>query len=262
VSGALPPGPIESFENKTHSALAGVRVRPVTPFTVLLDVEYGRADRPFTPIGEKRYHGETVRGEWRQGAWLVSGRFQAYRNRNNLPPVLTAFEPLPGASHRLESRQYSLGLSWTPKQRWAFDGGYAKLHLDTASGIVNFPLGPSVEERRSLYTSNLHTVHATLRAEAPRGVTVFLGYTLVKDTAEGRGARGQAPSYAAFGFDGTDFVNAYPLSYQSPQARVSVRLHRRASWNAGWQYYRYSERFTGLQNYFAHVGWTSVRWAF
>jgi hypothetical protein len=266
VSGALPPGPLDTFENTTHAVLAGVRLRPFAPLSVLFDVEYGRADQPFTPIAAKRYHGETVRAEFKHKAWLLTGSFKAYRNRNAPPPVLSALEGAVSSLHRLESRQYTSALSCTPaKARWAFDAGYSKLHLDTASGIVNFPLpaGPNVLARRSLYETNLHHAHGTLRIELPRQTTLFLGYSIVKDTAGLDLPRfTPGPSYPSFGFDGTDFRNAYPLSYQAPQARLSFRLHRRLSWNASWQYYNYSERYSGLQNYHAHLLSTSFRWAF
>jgi hypothetical protein len=266
VSGALPPGPLDTFENTTRAGLAGVRLRPIAPLSILLDVEYGRADQPFTPIADKRYHGETARVEFKRKTWLLTGSFKTYRNRNTPPPVLSALEGAVSSLHRLESNQYTFSFSYTPaKARWTFDGGYSRLQLETASGIVNFPLapGPNVAARRNLYETDLHHAHATLRVEFPRQTTLFLGYSIVKDTAGLDRARFTlGPSYPSFGFDGTDFRNAYPLSYQAPQVRLSFRLHRRLSWNAAWQYYNYSERYSGLQNYHAHLASTSFRWAF
>ena len=51
-------------------------------------------------------------------------------------------------------------------------------------------------------------------------------------------------------------------SYHSPLARVSLELNKNLSWNVGWQFYNYSEQFTGRQNYHAHVGYSSFRWTF
>lgn len=266
ISGSLPDFPLDTFENRTHGILAGLRLRPLQPLTLLFDLEYGRADRPFTAISDKRYRGQTARAEYKQKAWLFTGSFKAYRNLNT-PPVLTALEGAGGASHRLDSRQYAFNVGYTPKSRWTFDAGYTKLHLNSASGIVNFPLatGPNVAARRSLYTTDLHNVHTTLRVELPRRATLFLGYSLVKDTAEP--SRGSSflfafGSYPTFVATDADFINAYPLNYQSPQVRLSFPVHKKLSWNAGWQYYGYSERYTGLQNYFAHIATTSLRWSF
>ncbi|MBI3695536.1 MAG: hypothetical protein HY238_11950 [Acidobacteria bacterium] len=265
VSGAPTDVPIFSVENRLHSGLAGVRLRPLPPLTMLFDIEYGHADHPFTPIGEKRYHAETAKAQWKWKAWLVTGSFKAYRNRNNAPPVLDAIDGGGSFSHHYQSRQYSAGLAWTPAKRYGLDAGYGKLHLNTASGIVNFPLAAAVTARRSLYESELHHAHGTFRVDVHNHVALFLGYSIVKDTAGGRGlplAPGFALTYPNFGFDGTDLINAYPLSYQAPQARLTVKLHKKLSWNANWQYYGYHERFSGLENYHAHMSSTSLRWGF
>jgi hypothetical protein len=267
ISGALPEPPaLDTFENTTHAVLAGVRLRPVSPLTVLLDFEHGRADRPFTPISDKRYHGETVRLEFRRQGWLLTGGFKAYRNRNSPPAAVPALEGALSSPHRLQSRQYTFALAYTPpKTRWTFDGGYSKLHLDTASGIVNL-FGPLVSLTRTVYRTELHHAHASLRVELPRQATLFLGYSLVQDTADPDcGASflcGALFFPASPTLTDTAVVNAYPLNYQSPQARLTIRLHRKLSWNGGWQYYGYSEKFTGLQNYFAHLAYTSLRWSF
>ncbi|MBI3666510.1 MAG: hypothetical protein HY236_09870 [Acidobacteria bacterium] len=267
TGGTSPDLPLYSFENALHSGLAGVRLRPVDPFTMLFDVEVGRADRPFAPVSEKNYHAETLKAQWKRKAWLVTASFKNYSNRNEAPLLNTSLEGVPSV-HNYESRQYSTSLSWTPARRYAFDGGYTRLHLDTASGIVNFPLPgqPIPSARRSIYRSEIHHVHGTLRTELHKNVVLFLGYSIVKDTADSRRSNETvAPFVAAYpnvSFDGTDLINAYPLSYQAPQARVTLQLHKKLSWNAGWQYYAYSERFAGFQDYHAHLGYTSFRWAF
>jgi hypothetical protein len=60
----------------------------------------------------------------------------------------------------------------------------------------------------------------------------------------------------------TSNPQTFPLRYLSPQGRVSVRISEKIRWNAGYQYYGYHEDFSGLQNYRAHTGYTSVLWAF
>jgi nitrite reductase/ring-hydroxylating ferredoxin subunit len=60
-------------------------------------------------------------------------------------------------------------------------------------------------------------------------------------------------------------VQTYPLTFQSPLARVSFKITNKIRWNAGWQFYRYREEFgllSILRNYRAHTGYTSVQWAF
>ena len=60
-------------------------------------------------------------------------------------------------------------------------------------------------------------------------------------------------------------VQTYPLTFQSPLARVSVKITNKVRWNVGWQFYRYHEEFglfSVLRNYRAHTGYTSILWAF
>jgi len=60
-------------------------------------------------------------------------------------------------------------------------------------------------------------------------------------------------------------VQTFPLTYQSPLARLSVRITPKIRWNAGWQFYNYGEDFhlfAYSQNFHAHTGFTSVLWSF
>jgi len=62
-----------------------------------------------------------------------------------------------------------------------------------------------------------------------------------------------------------DSVQTFPLTYQSPMARLSIRITPKLRWNAGWQFYGYGELFHQLgydQNFHAHTGYTSVLWSF
>jgi hypothetical protein len=60
----------------------------------------------------------------------------------------------------------------------------------------------------------------------------------------------------------TDFFQVFPLSFESPLARVSLRINEKLRFNAGYQYYGYNEDFSSFQNYRAHTGYTSVTWSF
>ncbi|HLM55557.1 MAG TPA: hypothetical protein VK422_05470, partial [Pyrinomonadaceae bacterium] len=69
-------------------------------------------------------------------------------------------------------------------------------------------------------------------------------------------------------------VTSFPMSFQSPEARVAIRVNRRIDWNIGYQYYNYNEsRLAALnvpnfivsprpQNYHAHLPYTSLRFYF
>jgi hypothetical protein len=167
----------------------------------------------------------------------------------NAPVVLSAY-----SSH---SRNYSANASWAAKDWLALDAGYMKLHLDTVSGIAYFAgTGrPTRQEDTSLFWSNIHAANLGARLAVAKRADVYVGYTITKDAGDGRAA-------ATGLFAG---VQTFPLSYQSPLGRLSVRITPKLRWNAGWQYYNYHEEFGVLgyyQNFHAHTGYTSLTWAF
>ena len=60
-------------------------------------------------------------------------------------------------------------------------------------------------------------------------------------------------------------VQTFPLTYQSPLARVSVRINEKVRWNVGWQFYNYHQQFNVFgyyQNFRAQNGYTSLSWSF
>ncbi len=57
-------------------------------------------------------------------------------------------------------------------------------------------------------------------------------------------------------------AQTFPLRYLSPQGKLSFKITEKIRWNAGYQYYGYSESFSSLQDYRAHTGYTSIAWSF
>ncbi|MBS1824995.1 MAG: hypothetical protein JST93_06715 [Acidobacteria bacterium] len=233
--------------NRLNSGLGGLRLRPIKPLTIQLDAEVGRSDRPFLPISEKNYHAFNGRIQYKLKSLQLSALTRTLYNTN----TANLF------AHSARSRQYAYDASWAPSSWLSFDAGYSKLHLDTLTGIAYFAASRLVEGSRSLYISNIHGVNFGLRAAIRKRADLYLGYSLTKDTGDGR----------AFPITNTDafyLAQTFPLSYQSPQARLSVRLHNRLRWNLGYQHYAYREEFSTLtyQNYRAHTGYTSLLWSF
>lgn len=236
-------------ENRQDAGLAGLRVTPSKPLRISLDAEVGRSDRPFFPVSEKDYHALGGRIQYRAKTLQLSAATRASYNTNSA--ALSAYGS--------RARSHSFDGSWTPRDWFAIDAGYARLHLDTESGIAYFA-SRLVEGERSYYLSNLHTAHAGLRLGIRNRADLWLGYTRVQDTGDGRAAADastRGPSLAAF-----RAAQVFPLTYQSPLLRFSLRLKSKLRWNAGYQYYGYSEVFSSLQNYRAHTGYTSVLWSF
>ena len=62
-----------------------------------------------------------------------------------------------------------------------------------------------------------------------------------------------------------DSVQTFPLTYQSPQARVSYRITEKMRWNVGLQFYNYNQQFNPFgfyQNFHANTGFSSILWSF
>ena len=115
---------------------------------------------------------------------------------------------------------------------------------------------------QSIYISNLHAVNVGLRFAIRNYADLYTGYSITKDNGDGRASL--APQATAAGQVFYN-VQTFPMTFQSPLARLSVRINEKVRWNLGWQYYGYDEKFglLGLnQGYRAHTGYTSLLWAF
>jgi hypothetical protein len=241
-------------DNHVQSGLAGVRLKPLKPLTISLDAEISRADRPFTPIADRNFHALRGRAQYKAKTLLLSA---AYRQNYDTNSVSLS-------AHSSRARNYSFDASWAPRGWFAFDAGYAKIHLDTVSGIAFFAGGNLLTGRSSIYISNIHAANFGGRFGIGERADIYLGYSITKDTGDGRSS--PAPPGT------TDPVSllllpaqTFPLSFQSPLARLSVRLSQKVRWNAGWQFFNYHEKFLlvgATQNYRANTGYTSVLWSF
>ncbi len=246
-------------DNTLHSGLFGLRFTPGRGLAANIDAEVGRADRPFYPISERRYH-------------LLGGRVQ-YRARNVTLSAQASSNyktsSVTLSEHSSRARNYMLDASWAPRDWFSFDAGYSKQHLDTLSGIAyfaNFQLTPD----HSFYISNLHTAYLTTRFAIRSRADLSIGYTRVQDTGDGRDRPDAASRPAALA--PFSVAQTYPVTYETPLARLSVRMHEKLRFNVGWQFYHFDEKWlsafaAGLapnfaQRYSAHVGYTSVLWSF
>jgi hypothetical protein len=216
-------------ENRLHSSVAGARFQPAKPLSLMFDGEIGRVDRPFLALSEKRYH-------------LLSARIQ-YRNNKGLMLAASTranynFNSDSLFHHSSRSRDFTLDASWSGRGGIGFDAGYARLHLDTLTGLAYFASLELVRDR-SLYISNIHALHTTVRIALAGRADLFAGYSRTQDTGR-----------------------TFPLTYDAPQARMSIRIHDKLRLNFGYQRYRYEERMLLAVNYRAHTGYTSLLWSF
>jgi hypothetical protein len=260
-----------------RSGLAGFRITPRTGFSLIVDAELGRANRPFFPISERNYHALSARAQYKSRTLTLSAATRTFYNTNSVSLF----------SHSSRSRNYSADASWAPRSWFALDVSYARLHLDTLTGLAYFAAG-SVTPDTSIYLSNIHATNIGIRFPIKTWADITLGYSRVQDTGDGRSsiAVPAADTRPAGVYPAFSAAQVFPLTYQSPFGRVSVRLHDKIRWNLGYQRYNYNQEFPsecrlapeiglppatpqGLRNacpssgnYRAHTGYTSVVWSF
>ena len=263
--------------NRLHSGLFGIRLTPSKPFSLLLDAEIGRANRPFFTVSHRNYHALSARAQYKTRKLTLAASARSFYNTNSVSLF----------THSSRSRNYSADASWAPGAWFAIDASYARLHLDTLTGIAYFAAS-AVTSDRSLYLSNIHTANLGARIAIKGRADLTFGFSRVQDTGDGRSAPATpAPDTPTAGqSDIFRAAQVFPLVYQSPFARLSIRFHDKIRWNLGYQHYKYAEDFpsacrlapvAGLApvtaqserllcaisgDYRAHTGFTSVVWSF
>ena len=241
--------------NHTTAGVFGLNWLPILGLKTRVEAEIGRNADPYTPTSLRNYHAIRARGLYRIKNISLGASYQQNYNSNSI--VVTSY-----SSH---ARSYSVDESWTLKSGISFDTAYSTLHLDTLGGIAFFAGAPRpvlVSDLDSIYVSNIHALNAGVRIPLRKRADLYLGYNLTKDTGDGRSTEAAQPTAA-----GQVFYNAqtFPLTYQAPVVRLSIRINEKLRWNAGYQYYGYHEQFGLLsdnQSYRANTGYTSLLWAF
>jgi len=239
--------------NHLHAGLVGLRIQPVRPLSISVDSEAGRSDKPFTPIADRKYHVLGGRVQYRKGPATVTAYSKAAYNTNSSSLFV----------HSGRSRVQAVDASWAARSSLSFDAGYTKQHWDTLTGLAYFA-GGEVTGDQSVYTSNIHTAYLSVRASIRKTADLTFGFHRVQDTGDGRGSPAAVPSGARPGSMAAAFraAQTFPLRYQSPLARLSVKVHDKVRWNLGYQFYHYKEEFFTSRNYRANTGFTSVVWSF
>jgi hypothetical protein len=239
--------------NNTHAIIGGFKARPVSDWTLYFDAEHGTADNVFTRIGNYEYTNIRAKSKYKPTTRLSFNL--AFIAKNNSNPSEIAGVSLEDFGVSVKSKIFSSTIDWTATSRFSVSGGY-NYHWINSDAIVDYffnsvrhPLGHSLY----LVRNNFFFVETVARI-APRA-TLFAAYRINKDN--GQGNRIADPTGNP-GF----LIASYPMSFQSPEARLAIKLHHRLDWNIGYQYYNYNEStIVGPrpENYHAHLPYTSLR---
>src|SRR5687768_4837766 len=240
-------------ENHTHVFIGGFKARPTNEWTIYFDAEHGTADNVFTRIGN--YDFTNIRAKTRFKPTSRITLNLALIAKNNANPSEIAGVSLADFGVSTKSRIFTSSLDWATTSNFSISGGYnfhwvnSKAIVDYFFNSVQHPFG------NSLYYMRNHFFYVESVARLAPRATLFTAYRINKDT--GQGSRVADPT----GIPGT-LIASYPMSFQSPEARLAIKLHHRLDWNIGYQYYNYNEStIVGPrpQNYHAHQPYTSLR---
>jgi hypothetical protein len=256
-NGSIPPPTRSStsdlFENNTHAFFGGFRTRPASNWTIYFDAEHGTADNVFTRIGNYDY--TNIRAKTRYAPTKKVTFNLAVITRDNANPSEIAGVSLQDFGVSIKSRVFTSSVDWTPTSRFQLNTGYNYNWINSNAVVEYFFNGIRHPQGHSVYyvRNNFFFIDAT--ALLARRVSLFTSYRINKDN--GQGSRLADP----IGTPGT-LLSSYPISYQSPEGRLAIKINRRLDWNVGYQYYNYNESpIVGPrpQNYHAHLPYTSLR---
>ena len=252
---ALPPSSFTE-ENNTHAILGGFKARPLSEWTIYFDAEHGTADNVFTRIGNYDYTNIRAKSRYKPTQNIAFNL--ALITKDNANPSEIAGVSLEDFGVKVRSRIFTSSLDWTATSRFSLSTGYNYHWINSRSIIDYFFNGIAHPLGNSLYFVRNNFFFAESVARITPRVTLFAAYRINKDN--GQGNRVADPT----GNPGT-LIASYPMSFQSPEARLAVKLHHRLDWNVGYQYYNYNEStIVGPrpQNYHAHLPYTSLRFYF
>jgi hypothetical protein len=243
----------EVEHNHTNAFFGGFKARPVKNWTIYFDAEHGTADNVFSRIGNYDY--TNVRAKSRYAASKTLSFNLAVITKDNSNPSEIAGVSLSDFGVNIKSRTFTSSVDWAATPRLSISTGYnynwvnSDAVVDYFYNSVRHPLGHSLYFVRN----NFFFLDATAQL-FPR-VTLYASYRINQDN--GQGNRLADPT----GTPGS-LISSYPMNFQSPEARLAIKINRRLDWNIGYQYYNYNESVLvgpRPQNYHAHLPYTSLR---
>lgn len=243
----------EEVDNQTHSAIFGLKARPVKAWTIYFDGEHGNADSVFTRLANNDFTNLRLRNRINASNQLALNFSFISRDNTNPADVITSpsvpFGTPPGALDvNVKTRNFTSSIDWTPDGKFSLSGGYTHMRVTSIAGIL-LPISGQRRVGESQYFSRENFFFFNVFVRPVSRVTFYAGYHINKDS--GQGDRVSTSNVI--------LIDSYPMSFQSPEARMTLKLNRMLDWNIGYTYYNYRDRFFPIQNYHAHLPYTSLR---
>lgn len=243
----------EEVDNQTHTAIFGFKARPVKAWTIYFDGEHGDADSVFTRLANNDFTNLRLRNRINVNDRISVNFSLITKDNTNPADVITSpsvpFGTPPSALDvNVKSRHFTSSVDWTPNARFSLSSGYTHMRLTSIAGIL-LPISGQRRVGESQYFSRENFFFFNAFVRPVSRVTLYGGYQINKDRGQGDRV---SPSNVIL-------IDSYPMSFQSPEARLTLKLNRMLDWNVGYTYYNYKDTFFPIQNYHAHLPYTSLR---
>jgi hypothetical protein len=274
----------ETETNHTNAFFAGFKARPAKNWTIYFDGEHGTADNVFTRIGNYNYTNVRAKSRYAPNR-KINFNFGVI-TKDNASPSEIAGVSLTDFGLNVKSRTLTSSINWAATPKVSISMGY-NYNWVNSDGIVDYyyqvPPATSVFHHfgHSLYFVRNNFLYIDAIAQLFPRVSLYASYRVNQDN--GQGSRLSIPTdgttipggvippggttvYNPSVLGGT-LINSYPMNFQSPEARLAIRINRQLDWNLGYQYYSYNEsqivnNFPAsprAQNYHAHLPYMSLR---
>ena len=264
--------PTDDIENNhTNAFFGGFKARPKKNWTLYFDAEHGTADNVFTRIGNYNYTNVRAKSRFAPNRKLSFNLAAIIRNNSNPSEIAGVSVSDFGVDVRLRTFQSSV--DWLVNPRFSVSTGYNYSWVNSDAVIDYFyQVPPAVSTfhhfGHALYFQRNNYFFIDTTARLNRRMTLFTSYRVNQDG--GQGSRVADPTGGAFVSSGSfttvlggTLISSYPMSFQSPEGRLAIKLNRHFDWNLGYQYINYNESKFPLspkpQNYHAHLPYMSLR---
>jgi hypothetical protein len=223
---ATVPRVFETGELKINAIVAGLTYRFTDKFSVFVDAEGASGDKSYFQTSLRDYKRVRFRGQLQARADLMfTGSFAYFDNTN----------PGPERTYDFESRNTSLGVSWSPKnaRHLRVLGEYART---TFWSDTLYIIPDELRFERNFYRENGHSGTTLLElAFGSRAPRLSVGGSLYRSA-------GSRPSH-----------------YYQPLARLAVPIVKHMDWNAEWRWFGFTEPYLPFESFRGHQAIFSVR---
>lgn len=204
-----------SFSRQT--ALAGFYFTRGQWLHLALDYEKNTTNGALTRTSLLNY--DRFKFDWRVGSWKhisANGRVAFLRNSN----------PQPDVDWHDHNKDYSVGLNYSPSDRYYVSLDYARSTI-LSDLLIILPF--NFQNARSLFDERTQGLGATV------GIGLYRG------------------SKIEFGYRGILNVGSFPLNYHQPFAGITIPLPGHLAYKTYWSWYGYNEKNSDLQDFRRHL---------